>query len=271
MKIAFLGAGNMGGAIVRAVVENQVIPPQSVIIYDKVTAASQRFATQYHTVVSESPAAAAAAADIIVIAVKPNVVPVVMEEIKDECQGKILVSIAAGVKVAAYCSFLGTHAKIVRTIPNLPAMAGAGATGLYFHNFTEEEASVKTFILDMFNAFGESFVVDKERMIDEMVAVTSSSPAYVCLMVEAMADGAVKAGFARKDAYRMAEQAILGTAKLLLEKDLHPAVLKDQICSPGGTTIAAVTSLEETGFRSSLQEAMACCSRKVFELGQETK
>ena len=271
MKIAFLGAGNMGGAIISAVVENKVISPQSVYIYDTYTAAAERFAEKYGAVVSKSAPAAAAAADIVVVAVKPNVVPSLLKEIKDVCAGKILVSIAAGVNTETYCSYLGSGAKIVRTIPNLPAMVRAGATGIYFHNFTAADTSFQTFILDMFNAFGESFVVEKERMIDEMVAVTSSSPAYVCLMVEAMADGAVKAGFPRKDAYRMAEQAILGTAKLLLDKELHPAVLKDQICSPGGTTIAAVTSLEETGFRSSLQEAMASCSRKVFELGRKTE
>lgn len=271
MKIAFLGAGNMGGAIISAVVENKVVSAQSVFIYDTFTAAAERFAEKYRTVTSESAAAATANADIIVIAVKPNVVPALIEEIKEVCAGKILVSIAAGVKIASYCSLLGENAKIVRTIPNLPALVREGATGIYFHNFTTAETPYKTFILDMFNAFGKSFVVEKEKMIDEMVAVTSSSPAYVCMMVEAMADGAVKAGFSRKDAYQMAEQAILGTAKLLLEQALHPAVLKDQICSPGGTTIAAVTSLEKTGFRSSLQEAMECCSRKVFDLGRETK
>ena len=106
-------------------------------------------------------------------------------------------------------------------------------------------------------------------MIDEMVAVTSSSPAYVCLMIEAMADAAVLAGFARKDAYIMAEQAVMGTAKLMLERDVHPAVLKDMICSPAGTTIEAVASLEESGFRSSLIQAMEACRSKTHSLGRK--
>lgn len=261
----------MGGAIIRAVAENKVTDPGSLFIYDTFTAAAERFSEQYGAVVSTSASAAVSEADIVVVAVKPNVVPALLREIKDACAGKILVSIAAGVTIASYCSFLGNDAKLVRTIPNLPALVRAGATGIYFHNFTPAEDEAKAFILDMFRAFGESFVVSKESMIDEMVAVTSSSPAYVCLMVEAMADGAVKAGFPRKDAYRMAEQAIFGTAKLLLEENLHPAELKDRICSPGGTTIAAVTSLERTGFRSSLQAAMECCTEKVYALGKTEK
>ncbi len=260
-KIAFFGAGNMGGAVIEAIVNKKVKKPSDIIIYDKYTPAAEKFAENFGTVVAKSAAEAAKEADILFVAVKPNVVPALLNDIKAEVTGKVIVSIAAGVKVATFKSTLGENIKLVRTIPNMPAMVGEGLTGIYFHNMEEDDE-----IIEIFNSCGKSIVVPKEDMIDEMIPVTSSSPAYVCLMVEAMADAAVKAGFQRKDAYVMAEQAIMGTAKLMLERDVHPAVLKDQICSPGGTTIEAVISLEETGFRSSLEIAMEACSDKVKAL-----
>lgn len=260
-KIAFFGAGNMGGAVIEAIVNKKVVEPSDVIIYDKYAPAAEKFAERFGTIVAESAICAAKEANVLFVAVKPNVVTSLLNDIKDEATGKIIVSIAAGVKVATFESVLGKKVKLVRTIPNMPAQVGEGLTGIYFHNMELDEG-----IVNMFNSCGKSVVVAKEDMIDEMIPVTSSSPAYVCLMVEAMADAAVKAGFTRKDAYIMAEQAIMGTAKLMLERDIHPAVLKDQICSPGGTTIEAVISLEETGFRSSLELAMEACSDKVKAL-----
>ncbi|MBE7056781.1 MAG: pyrroline-5-carboxylate reductase [Ruminococcaceae bacterium] len=261
-KIAFFGAGNMGGAVIEAIVSKKVAKPSDVIIFDKYLPAAEKFAEKFGTVVAKSIADAAESADVWVIAVKPNVVPSLLKELKKHVDSrKIIVSIAAGVKVSTFVSLLGEDIKLVRTIPNMPAMVGEGLTGIYFFNMENDE-----FIVKIFDSCGKSIVVSKENMIDEMIPVTSSSPAYVCMMVEAMADAAVKAGFQRKDAYVMAEQAILGTAKLMLERNIHPAVLKDQICSPGGTTIEAVISLEKTGFRSSLELAMEACSDKVKAL-----
>ncbi len=265
-KIAFFGAGNMGGSVIEAIINKKVTEANNVIIYDKYLPAAEKFSQKFGTVVAASAKEAAKAADILFVAVKPNVVPALLEEIKEEAtaSGKIIVSIAAGVKIATFTKLLNENVKLVRTIPNMPAMVGEGLTGIYFHNFKEQvEDFLKEDIVKLFDSCGKSIVVAKEDLIDEMIPVTSSSPAYVCLMVEAMADAAVKSGFPRKDAYVMAEQAIMGTAKLMLEREIHPAVLKDQICSPGGTTIEAVVSLEETGFRSSLEIAMEACANKV--------
>ena len=266
-NIAFFGAGNMGGAIIESIINQQIADPSELIIYDKYKPAADKFAEKFGTETAGSVVEAAEKADILFVAVKPNVVPSLLEDIKEQATkaDKIIVSIAAGVKVSTFTSLLNENIKLVRTIPNMPAMVGEGVTGIYFHNFTPdtEGQTEKEYIVSLFNSFGKSIVVPKENMIDEMVAVTSSSPAYVCLMAEAMADAAVRAGFTRKDAYVMAEQAIMGTAKLMLERDVHPAVLKDQICSPGGTTIEAVVSLEESGFRSSLMKAMEVCADKT--------
>ncbi len=271
MKTAFFGAGNMGGAIIGAAIESGAAKAADILVYDKYTATAERFAKEYGTKTAENALQAAEEADILFIAVKPAVVPELMKEIEPSAlrPGKIIVSIAAGVKVSAYTALLNDQIKLVRTIPNMPAMVRAGITGIYFHNFTQEDTCARDYILGLFNSFGKSVTVDKEIMIDEMVAVTSSSPAYVCLMIEAMADAAVLAGFARKDAYIMAEQAVMGTAKLMLERDVHPAVLKDMICSPAGTTIEAVASLEESGFRSSLIQAMEACRSKTHSLGRK--
>lgn len=259
----------MGGTIIGAAIASGVAQAADIIVYDKNRDAAERFAREYGTLTAESAVAAAQNADILFVAVKPGVVPELIKEIRDAAlkPGKIIVSIAAGVQVSTYTELLSEEIRLVRTIPNMPAMVREGITGVYFYHFTEADMAARTYILQLFNAFGRSVVVEKEIMIDEMVAVTSSSPAYVCLMIEAMADAAVMAGFARKDAYLMAEQAVLGTAKLMLERDIHPAVLKDQICSPAGTTIEAVASLEASGFRSSLMRAMEACRNKTHQLG----
>ena len=269
MKTAFFGAGNMGGAIIGAAIESGAAKATDILVYDRNTEAAERFAKAYGTKTADNALQAAEEADILFVAVKPAVVSALMNEIASAAgaPGKIIVSIAAGVKVSTYTGLLNSEIKLVRTIPNMPAMVRAGITGIYFHHFTEDDAPARDYILALFNSFGKSIVVDKELMIDEMVAVTSSSPAYVCLMIEAMADAAVMAGFTRKDAYTMAEQAVMGTTKLMLERDIHPAVLKDMICSPAGTTIEAVASLEESGFRSSLIQAMEACRNKTHSLG----
>lgn len=262
-KIAFLGAGNMGGAMIRAIIDMGAADASDIFVYDRDVKKLNVFADETGINVSVSSLDAVKAADVIFLAVKPNVIDSVCEEIKDCISGKYIVSIAAGVTVSRMLGILGDDTKIVRSIPNLPAMVGAGVTGIFYYNFESGDGELKENIQKLFEAFGKAIVVDKEKMIDEMISVTSSSPAYFCLMIEAMADAAVKAGFTRKDALVMAEQAMYGTAKLLIEKEIHPAVLKDNVCSPGGTTIEAVTALEEGGFRNSIIKAMEACEKKA--------
>jgi pyrroline-5-carboxylate reductase len=262
-KIAFLGAGNMGGAMIRAIIDMKAELASNIYVYDRDIAKLNVFAEETGVNVSKSAVDAVLDADVIFLAIKPNVIDNVCEEIKKSIGGKYIVSIAAGVTVRRMLDILGDDTKIVRSIPNLPAMVGAGITGLFYYNFDNNDESANTYIQNLFETFGKTVIVPKEQMIDEMISVTSSSPAYFCLMIEAMADAAVKAGFPRQDALVMAEQAMLGTAKLLLEKGIHPAVLKDSVCSPGGTTIEAVTSLEEGGFRNSIIKAMEACERKA--------
>lgn len=262
-KIAFLGAGNMGGAMIRAIIDMKAETASNIYVYDRDIAKLNVFAEETGVHVSKSAVDAVLAADVIFLAVKPNVIDNVCEDIKKSINGKYVVSIAAGVTVSRMLNILGDDTKLVRSIPNLPAMVGAGITGLFYYNFENSDDKANSYIQKLFEAFGKTVIVPKEQMIDEMISVTSSSPAYFCLMIDAMADAAVKAGFPRKDALIMAEQAMYGTAKLLIEKDIHPAVLKDSVCSPGGTTIEAVTALEENGFRNSVIKAMEACEKKA--------
>ncbi len=271
MKISFFGAGNMGGAILSAIIEKKAAQPDEVMVYDSRREVTDHYAKKYDIRMADSAAEAADFGEILIIAVKPNVVSPLISGLKAETElkGKVFVSIAAGVSTGTFSALVGPSERIVRTIPNMPALVGQGITGIFFHGFSDspEDAAVKDFVVKLFDSFGRSVIVPREDMIDDMVAVTSSSPAYVCLMVEAMADQAVKYGFTRADALVMAEQAILGTADLMLKEGVNPSVLKDRICSPGGTTIEAVTVLEEKGFRGTLMEAMDACTAKTRKLG----
>ena len=260
MKIAFIGCGAMGGALAAGMIARQGIDAQNVYVYDKDSERLGAFCGRTGAVPAASEAEAAACADVIFICVKPAITAIVSEKIKGLTDGRYVVSVAAGVTVNSYLEILGRGTKIVRLIPNLPAQKGFGLTGAFYYNFEKsgKDAEVREAVNALLATVGEVVEVKKEKMI----AVTSSSPAYFCLMIEAMADFGVQVGFTRADALKMAEQAMMGTAAYMLAEAKHPGVLKDEVCSPGGTTIAAVTSLEKNGFRKTVLEAMECCRAK---------
>lgn len=200
-------------------------------------------------------------ADIIVLAVKPQYYQAVIEEIKDTVQeGQVMVSIAPGWTLGQLSQAFGKPVKLVRAMPNTPAMVKEGMTA-YCANGQVTEAE-KGWVAKMCGCFGRAEEVE-EPMMDAVTAVSGSSPAYVFLFIEAMADAAVADGMPRAKAYQFAAQAVLGSAKMVLETGLHPGVLKDMVCSPGGTTIEAVRVLEEKGMRSAVFEAMKACAHKA--------
>lgn len=260
MKIGFIGSGNMGGAIIKAVAGKS---SHDLYVYDKDQGKVNALVTGCGIKATQSIAAVVIECDVIFICVKPNVISTVLEAIKNvSCYAdKTYVSIAAGVKVNVFTDILGS-VHLVRTMPNLPAMVGEGFTVAYFHNM-EDKMSLKDELMSLFKMFGKAICVDSEKYVDKCISVTSSSPAYICMVIEAMADGAVRAGFSRKDAYEMVAQTVYGTAKYLLDTGKHPAQLKDAVCSPAGTTIEAVASLEEDGLRAALIKAMERCEKKA--------
>lgn len=269
LKIGFIGTGNMGRPLIMGVIRSGAAQPGDIYIYDVDQSKAGTLAKDTGVRLASGNAQVVSACDYIVLAVKPVYIKAVLEEIK-ECftQEKVLVSIAVGVTSKTLRSVLGERAKVVRTMPNLPVLVGEGITLICFDNKISENE--KVIVRSLFEGSGKVEELE-ERLMSEVTSVTSSSPAYVFMMIEAMADGAVKQGIPRKLAYRLASQAVLGAAKMVLETGLHPAELKDQVCSPAGTTIEAVKSLEGNAFRHTLIEAMEQCTKRALEIGRESE
>lgn len=199
----------------------------------------------------------------IILAIKPQYLLQVAEEIKGLiAKTQIIISILPGITIDDLKEIFQTQARIVRTMPNTPALIGEGMTGIAFSEdiFTEEE---KEEVLNFFGSFGKYEIVE-ERLLNAVVCASGSSPAYVYMFIEALADSAVKYGISREKAYTFAAQTVIGSAKMVLETGQHPGKLKDDVCSPGGTTIAAVSALEEFGFRNAIIKAADKCYEKVI-------
>ena len=262
--IGFIGGGNMGGAIMAGLVKTGTFQPENIIAYDVVQAALDKLNAEIGVRTTGSLETLAEESDIIVLAVKPQILPGVLEQYGEKItKDKLVISIAAGITLSRLTGLLSGEHKIVRVMPNTPAMVGEGMTAACPNELvTEEEMAC---VLHILNSFGKTEVVP-EHMIDAVVAVSGSSPAYVYMMIEAMADAAVAEGMPRAQAYKFAAQAVYGSAKMVLETGKHPGELKDMVCSPAGTTIQAVRVLEEKGFRSSLMEAMSACADKSRSL-----
>lgn len=265
-KIGFIGSGNMGGAMIGGIINANIVSKESIYVSDINEASLATMKASYGVNVTTSNSDLAKECDIIVLSVKPFLYPIVIKEIKDVVKKDvIIVVIAAGQSSDAVQELFGKEVKIVKTMPNTPALVGEGMAAISpAKNVTKEEAAE---IVEIFNSFGKSEIVP-EKLMDAVTAVSGSSPAYIYMMIEAMADAAVVEGMPRPQAYAFAAQAVYGSAKMVLETGKHPGELKDMVCSPGGTTIAAVAKLEETGFRSSIMQAMKACADKSKEMSK---
>ncbi len=268
MKLGFIGAGNMAGAIVKGVVESGFLPADQVMVYDVNEAVSAKLQERFQVRVAESNPSLVEACDVIVLAVKPVYLKQVLMEVRPFVQGKKVVSIAAGWTTHMLTNLLDevSGAQVLRVMPNTPAMIGEGYTA-FCAEHTLDEATFD-WVNRLFQTLGETQVFP-ERLFDAVIAVSGSSPAYVYMFMEAMADGAVKLGMPRKDAYRAAAQAVLGAAKMVLETGEHPGKLKDDVCSPGGTTIEAVDMLERKGLRGAVLAAMEACGQKSRQMADD--
>ena len=256
-KIGFIGSGNMGRAMIGGIISSGLVPASHLIASAKTQATLDTLSEQYGIRTTLDNETVAVESDIIFLAVKPYLYETVIKEIKDSVtDDKIIVAIAAGQTISRIESLFSKDIKLVRTMPNTPAMVGEGMTAACRNEFvTDEELEGAKKIL---SAFGKVEVVS-EHLMDVVVSVSGSSPAYVFMFIEAMADAAVADGMPRAQAYQFAAQAVLGSAKMVLETGKHPGELKDMVCSPAGTTIQAVRVLEEKGMRSAVIEAMMKC------------
>lgn len=259
-KIGFIGCGNMSKAIIGGLVSSGRITPASILVFDRKPATNQAMQQQYGITPGASAREVAEQADILVGAVKPNVILNIMDELAGSVKkDALVVSIAAGVTLASLTGALGADRKIIRAMPNTPALVGEGMTSITPNALVSDEET--QLVVDIFSCFGKAAVVP-EYQIHSVVAVSGSAPAYVFMFIEAMADAAVLGGMPRAQAYQFAAQAVKGAAQMVLESGKHPAELKDMVCSPAGTTIAAVATLEEKGFRPAVIEAMRSCMAK---------
>lgn len=260
-KFGFIGAGNMGLPMMKGAIS--LFGSDSVVYTDVNEDRLKHVQTIIDIPYLTSNDQCIKVADIIILAIKPQFLKDAMSKMKNEdLSHKIFISIAPGINIAVIKEFLGDTIRVVRAMPNTPAMVLAGMSAICFSEdrYTEEERDT---IFRFFTSFGE-IVELNEKQLDMVVPVSGSSPAYVFMFIEAMADAAVLFGLPRDVAYRLAAQSVYGSAKMVLESGEHPAVLKDAVCSPGGTTIEAVRKLEELGFRSAIIEAMKVCYDKTL-------
>lgn len=257
--LGFIGAGNMGYAMLKGA--SNVMEKKKLTYTDVNLSLLEKIKSETGIEFVSSNKELVASVKYVVLAVKPQFLDGVLEEIKDSVtENHIVISIAPGITIDHYKKYFGEKVKIVRAMPNTPALVNEGMTGICFSNdpFTEEE---KCMVYSFFDSFGKYEEV-AENLMNAVTCASGSSPAYVYMFIEALADGAVKYGIPRDKAYVFAAQTVLGSAKMVLETKEHPGKLKDMVCSPGGTTIAAVSALEEYGFRSSIIKATDACYEK---------
>jgi pyrroline-5-carboxylate reductase len=266
-KLGFLGGGNMAAALVKGLVHAKVFPPEAILVSDVKEdrlallrdAHGVKTTSDNHALVKE--------VDVIVLAVKPQVIDKVLEGIGNDVRAdQLIVSIAAGVPVSAMEARLPKGTRVVRTMPNTPATVDAGATAIApGTHATEADLEVAR---SLFSGVGRVVTLD-ESLLDAVTGLSGSGPAYVMLMIEALADGGVKVGLHRDTALLLAAQTVYGSAKLLLETGEHPGRLKDMVTSPGGTAIAGLHTLESGGLRRTLIDAVEAATNRAQELGEQ--
>lgn len=260
-KIGFIGAGNMGTAMIRGLAKASLGKEEDILVCGRDMEKLKPLKTEFNGIqLTTDTAQLVEQADIIILSVKPYTIPEILTVVKDKITPeKIVISVAAGVTIKDLEELTSKETKIVRVMPNTPALVGEAMSSISPNsNVTAEETAQ---ISTIFSSFGKAEVV-AENLMDAVVGVSGSSPAYVYMFIEALADGAVLNGMPRDKAYKFAAQAVLGAAKMVLETGEHPGKLKDMVTSPGGTTIEAVKSLEDTGFRSAVISAVQAAASK---------
>lgn len=267
-RVGFIGGGNMASALIRGVLHGGAfLAPQSVIVSDTTRSQLDRLATEHKGIVTTlSNAEVCAFAEVIVLAVKPQIVDKVLDQISPHIRpSSLLVSVAAGVSTAAIESRLPKNTRVIRTMPNTAATVLAGATAISRGTHaTDEDVDVAD---RFFGLVGRTVVLD-ESLLDAVTGLSGSGPAYLMLIIEALADGGVKVGLHRDTALMLAAQTVYGSAKLLLETGEHPGRLKDMVTSPGGTAIAGLHTLEAGGLRTTLINAVEAATKRAQELGE---
>ena len=268
-KVGFLGSGNMGEAIIKGLLQTGLVPASSIAATDARADRLDQIAKQYGIRAAASNRDLVTEADVVILAVKPQIMSAVLKDVAGAVdRGTLLISVAAGVPVAALREALGKPARLIRVMPNTPALVLEGVTAIAKADGLEPD-DLDT-AGEIFSAVGRVVVLD-ESLMDAVTGLSGSGPAYVAIVIESLADGGVRMGLDRITAMTLATQTVLGAAKLLLETGMHPGALKDMVSSPGGTSIAGVAALEEGGIRTTFIKAVERATVRSRELGQGPK
>ncbi len=263
--LGFIGAGNMGEAMIRGILGAKLLPPREVIVFDVRPKRGKELSRRYGVAVARGAADLIRTCDTVVFAVKPqNVGEALAEAGEAGAKGKLYISIAAGVPARTFQNALGKGARVVRAMPNTPAQVGMGSTGLFFGKGVPR--AQKEWTRKLFSAFGVVAEFPKEELLDVVTALSGSGPAYAFLFIEALADGAVRAGMGREEALRLASATVEGAARMVRVTEKHPGQLKDMVASPGGTTAAGIAALEMGAFRGTVLSAVFAAWQRSREL-----
>ena len=265
-KLALIGAGNMGEALLRGLLHAQEMQPQQIVATGPRQERLAELSERYGIATTADNLQAVKDADIVLLAVKPQIMQDVLLGMEAEIKSDALIlSVAAGVTIGTIEASLGVDSHICRAMPNTPAIVGAAATALAAgSNVSSDELEV---VKRIFTAIGSVSVVS-ESLLDAVTGLSGSGPAYVFMIIEALADAGVKVGLPRYEAQKLAAQTVLGSAQLLIETGEHPGVLKDRVTSPGGTAIAGLHTLEEGGLRTTLINAVVAATERSHDLGK---
>ncbi len=266
-KIIFIGGGNIAEAILKGLAGSGLgagYQSENIRVSDPSKDVRDKLRNLYGVVTESDNKLAVSWGDIIILAVKPDAVDSICREIAGSIDGRLLVSVAAGIRSNAILDLLNPETRVIRVMPNTPALVGEGMSALALAGgATADDLEI---VKKIFETVGKTVVVP-ERQMDAVTGLSGSGPAYVFLMIEALADGGVKSGLSRDNARLLATQTVLGVARMVLETGLHPGVLKDKVASPGGTTIEGLHVLEKAGLRGILMDAVSAAAEKSKTLG----
>ena len=266
-KICILGSGNMGEALVSGLISSASSKPQNIICTDVRESTLEDIHEKYSVQTTADNLEAVTKSDIVIYAIKPQIMAAVLKETAEKLDmSKLIISIAAGVPMQAIESYLDKKLRLIRVMPNIAAAVKEAATAVAAgKNASEEDIKLA---MTIFNSIGKTVFIPENYLMDAITGLSGSGPAYIFLIVEAMADAGVKVGLSRQEAFFLSAQTVLGAAKMLIETREHPGQLRDRVTSPGGTAIAGLATLEEGGLRTTLINAVEVATNRSRELGE---
>ncbi|MEI4220278.1 MAG: pyrroline-5-carboxylate reductase [Candidatus Dasytiphilus stammeri] len=266
-KLGFIGGGHITQALIGGIVKSKIILPANIYLYDCNLKKMQSLHKEYGINLTFSEQEVSEHANILFLAVKaPVILNILKNKITHLDTDLLVVSLATGISLQVLASLIGDNRKIIRVMPNLPVLVREGMISITPNTLVTERDLQE--LVNIFNSIGRTAVVP-EKLIHTVVGVSSSAPAYVYMFIEAMADAAVLSGMSRNQAYQFTAQAVKGAAQMVLETNQHPAVLKDEVCTPQGTTIEAIKCLEKKGLRGAVMDAIHACIQKSVKISSQ--